>query len=225
MVKWYLIPAACFVWLFGVVYRYTIQAFWDGVFNAYYLIRMRLDCTSGKSWADITVQRRKLLEEGSKSFNALVKAMEKFQYSYDGIVYKAPKLLKFLEMWPTWTCTVRVLLYKGMKGNCQDAAHLACVLLRRIVKAHPEIYFKKDVYIPLNPSKLAYTHYIVTGTVKDMRGVVSPFIVSNSHVETNMDGDACAQGILKRAGINQYVWISRKPWAVFCVVSGGGRAD
>jgi len=210
-----MVPFACLVWLFGFLYRWTVQVLWDVLFNAFWYIRMAFTRTPGKRWREISVKRNQLLDEGSKSFVAFQKVMSTFKYSYDGVVSKAPRALKVFTMWPTWMCTVRISVYKGFTGNCQDAAKVACALLRRLNKNVPslELEYKKNVYLPLDPTRLEYTHYIVSGWMQE--GISNiPFGVSNSHVTKSMRPDECASGILNKKGIYQYVWVSRKPCKV-----------
>jgi hypothetical protein len=215
MVKWFMVPWACIVLVIAVIYRFTLQALWDVIFNAFWYIRMLFDRTPGRTWREVTVQLNERLDFGCISFHNFAGQMSRFKYIYDGALPKAPRGLKFLTMWPTWTARPRVTVYRGFRGNCQDAEIFARKMLRRLQKNVDGVIidFKKQIYVPLDPTRLEHTHYIVSGWMRE-KGQNIPFVVSNNHVIKCMLPDESARNLLSRAGTEQYVWITRKPWTV-----------
>jgi len=213
MVKWYMVPWAVFVWLFGFVYRWTLQVLWNVIGNAVWYARMLFD--KKRPWREVTAKKEEFLTGSSKNWASFVKAMSGFKYAYDGISSKLPRGLKVFTMWTTWTATVRVSVYRGMKGNCQDAVQLARAILRCLQKNNQGLIeeYRVQVYVPLDPSRLEYTHYIVSGYVTEKEQTV-PFIVSNSHVVKNLRRDECARNLLDYKGVKQFVWVTGKPWTV-----------
>jgi hypothetical protein len=210
-----MVPWACMVFVISFLYRFTFQVLWDVVFNAFWYARMALERDPEKSWRRITERLNERLDFGSSTFASFVSQMSLFKYSYDGIVSNAPRGLKLFTKWPTWTARPRVTIYRGFTGNCQDAEVFARKLLKRLQRKQPDVIleYQKDIYVPLDPTRLEHTHYIVSGWMKE-KGQNVPFVVSNNRVVKCMHPDECARNILSRTGVRQYVWITREPWKV-----------
>ena len=98
---------------FGILYRVTLQAIFNVIFNVAWLAYLACTCRLVDS---IRARRSFKMQAEAGSDSGLMWIMRRGSYHLDGI---GP------FPWPTWTACTLVLIARNGKGNCQDFAHFA----------------------------------------------------------------------------------------------------
>ena len=128
------------VWLIGFLYYITVYQVFTLFGNLYWLTRILF---SGKLPAIL----RQMKEAKARLVTPTMMTAEiaKFQYCYDGLT-----LTGLFQKWPTWQACMIVFFYRGLCGNCEEAANYSKWCFKQWMKVSkaPNTSMKLKVMIP-----------------------------------------------------------------------------
>jgi len=148
----------------GNFYRFTVFAIFTIIGRAVWYLKMIF--AGRKSWKAITKKIDSTVQVCSE-FNSVKILFGNFKYQYNGLIKYDPeanKIKRIFGKWPTWKASVRIIFFRGIKGNCEDAEVYSKWLINNYNRLGfgYKAEYQQNIYLPLKVSNWDKAHYFAT---------------------------------------------------------------